>query len=342
VRPAYRPYVTRVSRVERLSPHFVRIELVADDLEYFGTAGLDQRIKVLLPRADGSFADVGQHEAAGDWYDRWRQLPDGERNVFRTYTVRRFDPSTRTVTVDFVTHHGAGPAGSWAEQAAAGQSLVIVGPDERSPHSRIGLDWHPGPARRLLLAGDETAAPAIAALLESLDAECDVDAFIEVPTAADALALEVPTNFRVRWLARDENPHGMLLRAALASWTAASAEVLTRAGAPRPQRLDDLDVDVELLWDSPEDADGEFYAWIAGEAAMVKAIRRSLVTDHGVDRKRVAFMGYAWNDGIRPHPTGARRPRGGDRPVPGIGRAEPRHRGAADRAHDRARRALVS
>jgi NADPH-dependent ferric siderophore reductase len=292
VRPAYRPYVTRVSRVERLSPHFVRVELFADDLEHFGTAGLDQRIKVLFPRADGSFADVGQDEAAGDWYDRWRQLADAERNVFRTYTVRSLDPSACTVTVDFVTHHDAGPAGSWAEHAAPGQPLVIVGPDERSPHSRIGLDWHPGSARRLLLAGDETAAPAISAVLESLDAAFDVDAFIEVPTAADALTLDTPDSFRVHWLARDEHPHGMLLRAALASWTSRSADVLARAAAPRPQRLDDVDVDIDLLWDSPEDADGEFYAWIAGEAAMVKAIRRSLVTDHGVDRKRVAFMGY--------------------------------------------------
>ena len=57
-----------------------------------------------------------------------------------------------------------------------------------------------------------------------------------------------------------------------------------------------MDVDVDLLWDSPEAADGEFYAWTAGEAAMVKTIRRMLVTDHGVDRKRVAFMGY-WRAG---------------------------------------------
>jgi NADPH-dependent ferric siderophore reductase len=54
----------------------------------------------------------------------------------------------------------------------------------------------------------------------------------------------------------------------------------------------DIDVDRELLWDSPEDGDGEFYAWIAGEAATVKTLRRLLVTQHGVDRKRVAFMGY--------------------------------------------------
>lgn len=295
-RPAYRPYVAQVLRVDRLAPHFVRVVFGGEELEHFGTAGLDQRIKVLFPRADGGFADLGQRAGAGDWYDRWRALADAERNVFRTYTVRRVDPVAATVTVDFVVHHDAGPAGAWAEHAARGHELVIVGPDERSEHSRIGIDWHPGASRRLLLAGDETAAPAIASILESLDDAHDVDAFIEVPSAADALPLEVPDSFRVNWLTRDERAHGSALIAELASWAAASGELLARAAAPRPQRLDDVDVDLELLWDSPEAGDGEFYAWIAGEAAMVKTLRRALVTGHGVDRKRVAFMGY-WRRG---------------------------------------------
>ena len=215
VRPAYRPYLTRVRAVERLSPHFVRVAFGADEFEHFGTAGLDQRIKVLFPHADGTFADIGQDDAAGDWYDRWRGLADAERNVFRTYTVRRVDVASRTVTIDFVVHHDAGPAGTWAEQAAPGQELVIVGPDQRSPHSAAGIDWHPGGARRLLLAGDETAAPAIAAVLEALDPSCDVDAFIEVPGIQDALALEVPAAFRVHWLSRGDRAHGSALIAAL-------------------------------------------------------------------------------------------------------------------------------
>ena len=39
-----------------------------------------------------------------------------------------------------------------------------------------------------------------------------------------------------------------------------------------------------------------FYAWMAGEAAAVKALRRAVVTDRGVDRRQVAFMGY-WRRG---------------------------------------------
>ncbi len=281
--------------VRRLSPHFVRITFGGDDFEHFGVAGPDQRIKVILPHADGSFADLGQRDARGDWYDRWRALPVAERNPFRTYTVRGVDRAAARIEVDFVVHGDEGPAGAWAATAAAGQRLLLVGPDERGAQARGGYDWHPGTARRLLLAGDETAAPAICAILESLGAEHDADAFIEVPTAADELRVTAP-QARVRWIARDERPYGEALIEAVAAWTRSARAVLDAAAAPRPQELEDVDVDRELLWDSPADADGEFYAWIAGESAAVKTLRRLLVQGHGVDRKRVAFMGY-WRAG---------------------------------------------
>lgn len=295
-RPSYRPYCAEVREVRRLSPSFVRVSFECEDFAHFGTAGLDQRIKLLLPLADGTISDVGQRDedaiATGAWYERWRTVPTAQRSALRTYTVRRVDPASCRIDVDFVVHHDAGPAGEWAAAVKVGQQLVIVGPDERSEQSRLGLDWHPGSARRLLLAGDETAVPAVSAILESLGEGFEVDAFLEVPTAADALHLELSAAHRVHWIARDDAPHGARLIAALEGWCAASTAVLARAAAPRPQVLDDVDVDREMIWDSPEDAEGEFYAWFAGEAATIKTLRRMLVTTGGVDRKRVAFMGY--------------------------------------------------
>ena len=139
--------------------------------------------------------------------------------------------------------------------------------------------------------------PAISGILESLDDSYEVDAFIEVPTSEDRLELDLPTGFRVSWHVRGDAGHGDALTAAVTDWTARSGSVLARAAAPRRQELADIDVDEELLWDSPEDSEGEFYAWIAGEAAMVKGLRRHLVQGCGVDRKRVAFMGY-WRHGL--------------------------------------------
>ncbi|CAN5599762.1 N/A [soil metagenome] len=299
-RPPYRPYYAQVRAVRRLTPSFVRVTFTSPDFEHFGISGLDQRIKLILPLADGSISDIGQSDddaiATGEWYQRWRDVPTGIRSPLRTYTVRNVDPMAREIDVDFVVHLDAGPAGEWAANAAAGHEIVIVGPDERSPHSHLGLDWHPGTARRVLLAGDETAVPAIGSILESIGDAYDVDALIEVPTSADVVLLEVPERFRVSWLARDGAEHGARLTTALEQWCAASGDLLMRAASPAPQVVADIDVDRELLWESPDGVDGDFYAWMAGEAATVKALRRLLVTTHGVDRKRVAFMGY-WRNG---------------------------------------------
>ncbi|PPG31187.1 siderophore-interacting protein [Pseudoclavibacter sp. RFBB5] len=303
-RPAYRPYCAEVRSVQHLSPAFTRVTFTCEEFEHFGTTGLDQRIKLILPMADGTTSDFGQRDPevldAGLWYERWRETPTAQRSPLRTYTVRRVDPDAREIDVDFVVHHGAGPAGAWAETAKPGDDLVIVGPDQRSEHSHLGADWHPGTAKRLLLAGDETAVPAIGSILESLDERCDVDALLEVPTSADIIRIDAPANFRITWLPRDGAKHGARLTEALTSWCEASPDALAQAASPRPQQIADIDVDVDLLWDSPEDGEGEFYAWMAGEAATIKTLRRHLVTVNGIDRKRVAFMGY-WRLGQSEH-----------------------------------------
>lgn len=299
-RPAYRPYVAEVAHVERLAPHFARITFTCPEFVDFGTSGLDQRLKLVFPAADGVVCDIGQHDpasiAAGEWYTRWRALPAEERTPFRTYTVRRIDPASCILEIDFVLHHDPGPAGAWAEAARPGDEIVIVGPDQRADGSDGGIDWHPGTARRVLLVGDETATPAISGILESLGAEVRADAFIEVPTVDDILPLSVAAD--VHWVVRAEAAHGEKLIEAVSEWAEAHAHgVLARAAAPRPQELEEIDVDTQLLWESPEDAEGEFYAWIAGESQTVKTLRRLLVQQHGVDRKRVAFMGY-WRAGV--------------------------------------------
>ena len=158
-RPAYRPYVAVVKEARRLSPHFARLTFTSPDFDIFGTDRRDQRVKIVLPGPDGTLCDIGQADPAaidnGEWYTRWRDLPDEERMPFRTYTVRRIDPEARELDIDFVLHHDAGPAGAWAEVAAAGDRIIVVGPDARSAESAQGIDFHPGTAQRLLLAGDD-------------------------------------------------------------------------------------------------------------------------------------------------------------------------------------------
>ncbi|GLK16507.1 siderophore-interacting protein [Herbiconiux flava] len=327
-RPSYRPFRAEVVRVVELSPCFRRVTFTGPDFGDFGTAGLDQRIKLVLPHADGSFGDCGWDDPAvlsdGTWYERWRMLPAEAQNPIRTYTVRAIRSAERELDVDFVVHtapdaagrdateaadgaapaahpplDGAatgtadGPAAAWLAGARAGDELIIVGPDDRSRDYALGLDWRPGEAIDYLLAGDETAAPAICAILESLPAGTRAHAFIEVPCSDDAQPVQTAAEGSVTWLARDE---GGVLQDAVRGWLDTHREAIAPALADGAQELADIDVDVDMLWDSPVDVHGRFYAWLAGESAAIKALRRLLVSEVGVDRRKVAFMGY-WRRG---------------------------------------------
>ena len=302
-RPAYRSFRVRVARVERLAPHFTSVTFAGDDLDEFGTAGLDQRVKVVLPLPGVGFAAFPEGD---DWYGAWRELPAGLRNPFRTYTVRAVRPEAREVDIVFVGHGDAGPASAWAATAAPGDEIVLIGPDELSPGRTVGIDWRPGEVETLLLAGDETAAPAIASILESLPSDATGIALIEVPAHADRLGVRAPAGVEVRWLAREDADclHGGLLIPAVRDW------VVRHLAARGVARTADVDAATALaaaeqadlpdtpLWDVPEghSLDGDCYAWLAGEASAITTLRRFLVREAGLDRRQVAFMGY-WRTG---------------------------------------------
>jgi NADPH-dependent ferric siderophore reductase len=307
VRPAYRNFRVEVARVERLSPTFTSITFTGDDLADFGTAGLDQRLKVVLPLEAGGFDAFPDGE---DWYTTWRELPGELRNPFRTYTVRAVRPEAREVDVVFAGHGDGGPASAWAGRARPGDEIVLIGPDEFGPGRTIGIDWRPGEVDTLLLAGDETAVPAICAILEALPADASGAAFLEVPTGGDRIDVQAPAGVRVTWLARggehdaQSAAHGELLAPAVRDWVVRHLADLgvSRAGgdaaAAALAAAERADLPDTALWDVPEgqSLDGACYAWLAGEASVITGLRRFLVREAGLDRRQVAFMGY-WRRG---------------------------------------------
>jgi len=295
-----------VVRVERISPAFVRFELGGACLAEFGVDGplYDQRIKLVFPHEDGP---VPSFEGADDsWYGTWLARPVEERGHMRTYTVRDVlgeGVDTRLV-VDIVVHpddHGdLGPGCAWAARATVGDRLVLMAP--RRGQFYGGIEFAPGAARRVLLVGDETAVPAVCAILAQLRPDAVGAAFLEVPTAADELTVQHPEGIEVVWLARDGEAHGVPLRRAVLDHLGVGTAVV--------EEPEEVDPD---LWETPtysssgedvedaatvvgHDLDG-IYAWIAGESGVVTGLRRVLVKDLGVDRRQVAFMGY-WRRGV--------------------------------------------
>jgi NADPH-dependent ferric siderophore reductase len=300
--PVYRPFPVEVARLQRLSPSFLRVTFTGPEMAEFASNGRDQRIKVMLPLPGRGLDDCPTDP---DWYGAWRALPDDRRMPIRTYTIRALRPEQGEVDVDFVLHGATGPASAWAESAAVGDRIVLVGPNARFPGPTGGFEWHPpADASCLLIAGDETAVPAICAIVESLPAGRPARVLLEVPTSADVLNVVAPAGVQITWLPRwpDDGTAASPRGALLAEAVAATLDELSDSLAPTPGvELDDVDVDTGILWEVPqEDAlprrSSGLYAWLAGEAGVVKGLRRHLVQERGVDRRSVAFMGY-WRDG---------------------------------------------
>jgi NADPH-dependent ferric siderophore reductase len=318
--PGFRPYRASVARKQILSPHFMRIVFSSSEFHRLGTDGFDQRIKILFPFDDvhpsGPWGDPHLFDedsiARGMWYQQWKSLDTTERNTIRTYTIRHANPAAGEMTVDFVLHDSSGPAGTFAATCSVGDDVIIIGPDAHSLHSDIGIDFHPGAARHLLLMGDETAIPAISAILERLSAdrwEGDGTVITEVPDRRDFLTLTAPRNVRVFQLARGSAsvPRGQAVANRLCSLCTPDRLDTSVADGSDGSTFDgesgehsdvaDLSADADVLWEVPSHVpDSGLYAWVAGEAGMVRFLRRLLITRLGLDRRRIAFMGY-WREG---------------------------------------------
>ena len=191
----------QVERVERLTPHMVRIVLGGDGLDGF-----------VMPQWTDAYVNV-QFPPPGALYsvpfddDEVRALPREQRPAARRYTVRHWDADHRLLTLDFVAHGDTGIAGPWALAARPGDLLQLRGPSGSycpDPTAR----WH-------LMIGDESAVPAIAASLVRVPSGAPVHVLAEVDGPADELPLWSPGALEVTWLHRDADPgaEDLLLRA---------------------------------------------------------------------------------------------------------------------------------
>src|ERR687885_293357 len=82
----------------------------------------------------------------------------------------------------------------WAVAARPGDRVQLLGPGGAyAPDGDV--DWH-------LLAGDETALPAIAASLERLPAGAAARGFVEVADAAEEQPLPLPAGAELTWVHR--------------------------------------------------------------------------------------------------------------------------------------------
>ncbi|NIZ90618.1 siderophore-interacting protein [Kineococcus rubinsiae] len=175
-----------VQRVERLTPHVVRVVLGGDDLADFTAPQADSYVKLIFPVPGVTYAqplDVAAERAT---------RPREEWPAQRTYTVRAVDPAASEVTIDFVHHGDEGLAGPWAASAQPGDEIWLLGPGgEYSPSP--DAPWH-------LLVGDASALPAIAASLAAMPAGATAVAVVEVAGPQEQQPLTSPADLRLHWV----------------------------------------------------------------------------------------------------------------------------------------------
>ena len=190
-RPARPQAVLSVLRREQLSPHTVRITAGGPGFDELRMNDFtDKYAKILF--VDPGLGLTPPYDLAA----LRESLPPGRQPVTRTYTLRRADPESQELTIDFVVHGDEGIAAPWAAHAEPGDLLTMSGaggayrPDPAS-------DWH-------LLAGDESALPAICSALEALPADARGIAYLETSDPGEYLDAPVPAGIEVVWLHRPQ------------------------------------------------------------------------------------------------------------------------------------------
>lgn len=236
----------QVLGTEWLTPHMIRVVLGGDGLhEFEAGAFTDHYVKIHFPPPDVTYDDPTDIAAirASEPRERWPRS--------RTYTVRRWDPATRELTIDFVYHGDVGLAGPWAAGAKPGDELIFTGPGGAYAPDPAA-DWH-------LLAGDESALPAIAAAIEAMAPGARVRAFVEVSGPEEEVPIDSAADVALVWLHRGTRTVGEAL-----------VEAVTAA----------------------EFGEGEVRVFVHGEAHFVRALRRFLRVDRGLPPGALSISGY--------------------------------------------------
>ncbi|MDJ0379713.1 siderophore-interacting protein [Streptomyces sp. G-G2] len=258
----FRFFALEVLRTRRLGHSFLRVTFGGPSLAGFRSGGRDQSLSLFLPPPHQEHTVLPSTDE-DTWFGAWRGMPDEERPVMRSYTVReqrRTEEGVDEIDIDFVLHGEGSPASAWAGRAVSGRRILVIGP--AVAENKSVRFQPPAGTDAVLMYADETALPAAAAILEQLPDDARVTAWFEVPHEDDRLELAAPAGAEITWIVRTDQGPGRTERV---------LEVLR--AAERPEAV------------AP-------YAWIAGEAGTVRAVRRHVVQERSINRRAVSFTGY--------------------------------------------------
>ena len=200
-RDVFDQFVMTVTAVTDLTPHVRRVTFHAPEFAEYRVTGPDECFGLLMPPAGRPLTMPSEDRV--NVRTAIRALPAEDRPDLRWYTVRAHRPALAEIDVDFLLHGDAGPGTRWATRVRVGRAAGF----------RAGNSGYRAPSTgTVLLAADETALPALCAILES-GVPDDTRVFAEVPTEAHRLPVDAP----VTWLHRGTDTPGTHLLRALTS-----------------------------------------------------------------------------------------------------------------------------
>ena len=324
----------------KLSEHLVRVRVAGQELRImpWGDQGpgprTDAYLKVLIPPTPGATVAVDVSDMTR-WRREFMAAPPERRGWLRTYTVRdaaEVELAGHTVpelAIDVVLHddpeHGMGPGAAWGDTVREGQDVQLLVPSGGSPW------WAAWDERRaadqdVVLAGDETALPALAAIIDGIERGVHVGVpapsapprsvtiAVEVPSEDDAVAAAGPralaratssdghtltvtlrggTELHWTWLPRRGRPRGLDLELWLWHRLSERARRYWEVGHGEPEAAPSEEAD--FVWDVARPEGRGTYWFFAAESATVKSLRRMCVSG-GVPKTDISFMGY-WKQG---------------------------------------------
>lgn len=230
--------VTLAAR-EWINDTYVRVRLRGDDLAGFTSLGADDHLRMFFPDGDPHTVE------------ELREAPS------REYTPLAWGEDW--LELEFAIHGDDGVGAPWAATAPLGALAGIGGPRG----SKV-LDGRPD---AWLLAGDETAVPAIRRFAEGMDENAFGLVLVEVADTAHELWIDAPAGVVVEHVHRGGLPAGSALAERLDALTAADRPV------------------------------GSVFGFVAAEQSIVKPGRALLQGRWGLDADQVIVKGY-WKRGV--------------------------------------------
>lgn len=253
-RPVHALFPVTVTAVEQLTPIMRRLTLTAPELAGYQPLGPDEYFGLVAPAPGHGLPELPQDPDSPTPRGRFARLPAEVRPDVRWYTVRAHRPTAAEVDVDVITHGDSGPGSRWVLQAQVGSVCGF-----QTGTAGYRTEGVSGPQ---VIAGDETAAPAITRILQELPEQVQASVFLEVPRREDVLELPTADGATTTVVERGTQAPGSALIPAV-----------EQADLPIPTA-----------------------AWIAGEQKSVAGVRRHLTGTLGAERRQIFHCAY-WIQG---------------------------------------------